>query len=291
MGLFSTIGKVAGGFLGGPTGSAIGGSIGGYLDDRSSNKAKAAASDRAWSNTRQAADLEYNRQKEFAKMGIRWRVADAKAAGLHPLAAIGAVGSSYSPTVTVDSPRSVPEYDNLEAMGQNLMRARMATSTPAEKEAAALALKNASLRNDLLEAQIASQWATIDAQLRAPSMPSAVGPSAPVALGPTAVVDGGRVKYKPSEITSPKRGFNQIEAGKHPSMRDYEMPGGGSIRLPSPQLAETLENMGAGVPQAFMVYNWAREKAFGPGIDKPLPKGYHWKWSVWDQGYRAVRDR
>lgn len=39
-------------------------------------------------------------QKQFAQRGIRWRVADAKAAGLHPLAAIGAQASSFSPPFT-----------------------------------------------------------------------------------------------------------------------------------------------------------------------------------------------
>ncbi len=41
-------------------------------------------------------------QKEFAQNGIQWRVADAKAAGLHPLYAIGASGASYTP-VSQDS--------------------------------------------------------------------------------------------------------------------------------------------------------------------------------------------
>ena len=29
-------------------------------------------------------DIEYERQKEFAQQGIRWKVADAKSAGIHP---------------------------------------------------------------------------------------------------------------------------------------------------------------------------------------------------------------
>lgn len=49
-------------------------------------------------------------QREFAQYGIRWKVADAKAAGLHPLYAIGAVSpsaqASYSST---DMGRSVSQ--------------------------------------------------------------------------------------------------------------------------------------------------------------------------------------
>lgn len=36
-------------------------------------------------------------QKQFAKNGIQWRVEDAKKAGIHPLAALGASTSNYSP--------------------------------------------------------------------------------------------------------------------------------------------------------------------------------------------------
>lgn len=42
-------------------------------------------------------------QREFAQQGIRWKVADAKAAGLHPLYAIGASGASFSPTTYNDA--------------------------------------------------------------------------------------------------------------------------------------------------------------------------------------------
>lgn len=36
-------------------------------------------------------------QREFAQKGIQWRVADAKAAGIHPLYALGAQTNSYQP--------------------------------------------------------------------------------------------------------------------------------------------------------------------------------------------------
>lgn len=36
-------------------------------------------------------------QREFAQNSIQWRVADAKKAGIHPLAALGAQGTSYTP--------------------------------------------------------------------------------------------------------------------------------------------------------------------------------------------------
>lgn len=56
-------------------------------------------------------------QREFAKHGISWRVADAKRAGLHPLAALGA---------NIASPRAVHvgrDYSFLNKMGQTVASA------------------------------------------------------------------------------------------------------------------------------------------------------------------------
>lgn len=54
-------------------------------------------------------------QKEFAQNGIRWKVADAKAAGIHPLAALGAQTQSYTPMVIGD-----PMADALANAGQDI---------------------------------------------------------------------------------------------------------------------------------------------------------------------------
>ena len=48
-------------------------------------------------------DKNYNAQKEFAQNSMQWRVNDARKAGLHPLAALGQMGSSYTPTSVYDS--------------------------------------------------------------------------------------------------------------------------------------------------------------------------------------------
>lgn len=54
-------------------------------------------------------------QKEFAQKGVQWRVADAKAAGLHPLAAMGLQGSTYSPAFQTN-----PMGDALAQAGQSI---------------------------------------------------------------------------------------------------------------------------------------------------------------------------
>lgn len=95
----------------------------------------------------------YKMQKEFAQNSIRWRVEDAVAAGIHPLAALGASGSGYTPsTVVGGSDNSRSEY--LSKMGQNVSRAISSTRTLEEREIARQELRNSSLRNDLLVLQI-----------------------------------------------------------------------------------------------------------------------------------------
>lgn len=60
-------------------------------------------------------------QREFAQKGIQWRVEDAKAAGLHPLYAVGATGASYSPQAFI--PGQSPTGDHYAQAGQALGRA------------------------------------------------------------------------------------------------------------------------------------------------------------------------
>ena len=45
----------------------------------------------------------YDAQKEFAQNSIQWRVADARNAGLHPLAVLGQMGSHYTPTTPYEA--------------------------------------------------------------------------------------------------------------------------------------------------------------------------------------------
>jgi len=97
------------------------------------------------------ADKNIQLQKDFAQQGIRWKVADAKAAGIHPLYALGAQTHSFAP-VSVGS--------NFGDMGQDISRAINATRTQEEKDDAytasikTLDLQNKSLQNDLLASQI-----------------------------------------------------------------------------------------------------------------------------------------
>lgn len=73
-----------------------------------------------------AAQRNYDAQKEFAQNGIRWKVADAKAAGIHPLAALGVNNASFSPSFTAGD-------NGIAQAGQEFGRAIEAKSTRAER--------------------------------------------------------------------------------------------------------------------------------------------------------------
>lgn len=122
------------GFLSGLS-SAFGmaGALLGQNGAKEQNKQNQAFAQQQWQQN-------YNAQKEFAQNGLRWKVEDAKKAGLHPLAALGFNGASYSPVNT----QSYFENEQaglgnaLSNMGQDISRAVGAKQTARERAVADL---------------------------------------------------------------------------------------------------------------------------------------------------------
>lgn len=230
MGLFGSIGSAIGGIASG-IGSIIGAGQSG---------ANAAAINQA----------NYEHQKEFAQNGIRWKVADAKAAGLHPLAALGAQTAGYTPSAVVGDS---PDFSFLRDIGQDVGRAIDAKSTAAERAAnkakidqgTNLDLEGKALDNDykralirgetqdqalkLANAAVRASWS----QQLPPAMPS---------IKDNPVVDGQAQAYpipgterKPAEVvTSFKGGI--IQAGTNPDIAfDKTRNGGYTMRMSDSQ--------------------------------------------------------
>ena len=99
---------------------------------------------------------DYKRQKEFAQNAVRWRVADAEAAGLHPLAALGASTASYSSSVG-----GSPMAAAVEGAGSAIAQGASAFLSPVDKAAQSLLLEKGKLENELLAAQIATERARL----------------------------------------------------------------------------------------------------------------------------------
>jgi hypothetical protein len=93
------------------------------------------------------AQQTYEQQKEFAQNGIRWKVEDAKAAGVHPLFALGANTTSFSP-IGVNFQPDTSDSSNFARLGSNISDALHRKSTSAERAQAQI--------NRLNEAQIES---------------------------------------------------------------------------------------------------------------------------------------
>ncbi|WNK13800.1 MAG: DNA pilot protein [Microvirus sp.] len=89
-------------------------------------------------------------QKDFAQHGIAWKVRDAKAAGVHPLYALGANTMSFSPVGVGGA------GNNIADMGADIARAVDAGASQPERNArlSQLTTDRVSLENDLLRLQI-----------------------------------------------------------------------------------------------------------------------------------------
>lgn len=129
--------------------------IGGMMNNsaqRDANRANIAATEKANAQNLAA-------QKEFAQSGIRWRVEDAKQAGIHPVYALGAQTPSFSPSFTAGQVGAETGVgDALAAGGQEIGRAVGATLTQPERAynsaIQSLALERGALENELLRSQI-----------------------------------------------------------------------------------------------------------------------------------------
>lgn len=166
------------------------------------------------SNLNKNADL----QREFAKQGVRWKVEDAKAAGIHPLYALGAQTHSFSPIAMQDS--LGPAIAN---MGQDVSRAMHATRTASEREAAnaqavvlgKLSVERAGLENELLRSQIARTQ-------------SQVGPPMAQAfpISSDGIVTRDLTEVRPSEVISARSEDSSVQAGPaNPAFQEQDFGG------------------------------------------------------------------
>lgn len=177
----ASLGSVAGPW-GAAAGAVLGGVLGGSQGDGGSRDARQAQE--------AVANESLRLQREFATHGIRWRVSDAKAAGIHPALALGAPMSPPGGATLMFS--DSPSAGELSMdFGQNIGRAIDSTRTQEERIGSrmeALALDRAELQNELLRSQIA--------QINQQSSPPSPDPANPgVRLFGT--TDGSLIKEEP----------------------------------------------------------------------------------------------
>lgn len=231
-GIASAVGSIAGGLLG--------------------NASAAASRD-------QAAELNkfnYQAQKEFAQNGIRWKVADAKAAGLHPLAALGSSTAQYSPSAVVGGS---DDYSWLGDVGQGIGRAVDAKMTERERskerqvadQRLRLEFDNRRLQNQFLQTQIDAQKQDMALQLARSAAMSArtqqAVPGMPDLSGDNTVIRGQRESYptggtqvEVSKVPTSVAGDPTTQAGTPADSRIYRTPAGRTV-LPNQEIGDAMD--------------------------------------------------
>lgn len=213
----------------------------------------------------EAQEKNLKMQKEFAQSGIKWRVEDAKRAGIHPMYALGASTHSFSPTFVGDDPLA----NALSNAGSDIGRSLNATRTVGEREEKMMNLKieNQELQNDLLRSEIARNG------------PSQVGPGLPSGLP-------GVEDVSLKRTVSP-RGRPFQEVGNVSDVGFAQTPTG-LAPIPSKDVKERIEDQM--VPELMWAVRNNLLPTYGAG-NKPglemLPKGANdWRWSPLQQEWQ-----
>lgn len=262
---------------------------------------------------------EYEHQKEFAQHGIRWKVDDAKAAGLHPLAALGSQGAFYTPSGSLSFGNGTDftggkDYSWLGDAGQAIGRAIDAKATAKERakaeavndEANALKLENMRLQNEQIKLDMASDLAKqVAASSRAvrntalpPPMPSfrtrhdgaVVGTVIP---GQGDSTSSSLFTVKPAELVANDPTRKSQEAGSVPEVRWSRTADGGYSPMRSQALEEALEDDYLG-GLAWNIRNRLAPSAWDtlgtPPPDSFLPPGHdRWTFNMFKQAWYPVK--
>lgn len=200
-------------------------------------------------------------QREFAQHGVRWKVRDAKAAGLHPLAALGMQPVSAQP-VHVGSDDSAYTSNTLANFGQDINRSIHATMTQAERvqtQMDKLNIERAELQNEVLRTQLAGSKQALLRSAQNPPFPGS-----------------GAVVVKPSEVVTGDQGNPQRQPGTITSYQLVSPGPDGSVGIvPSEQMKERIEDDFIGETMWHL-----KNRLTGPG---EVP-GYYW--SPWTQSFK-----
>ena len=212
------------------------------------------------------AGMNYEAQKEFAQNGIRWKVEDAKRAGIHPLYALGASTQGYSPSGGYTGDYGIA--DAAAHLGQGYERAQQAKMTKEERDkqdvrdaiqdmAALEDLRQKKRMNDaqirLANSEIFRNFALSTNALRKTGLP----PAMPGGLGGVIAGQGnsyatGQTTPEISSVVTSEKGTPSVQAGSPPDVRFYRTLSGGRAPLPTEDAADAMDAaLGAGLQWSF----------------------------------------
>jgi hypothetical protein len=231
----------------------------------------------------QASQVQKNREDQyaFAKNSIQWRAADAKKAGIHPLAAMGASTYSPSPSMVDGGGSGMNASDVIKGMGQDISRAMAAKTTEHQRQVMDEQLKGLKLENEMKDLEVLSQRRRMG-------------------MGQTPPPTPGVVQNVPSKQISHKIGRPDLEAGQNPTSAYTRGRNGVRIPIPSERFQEGTEEMI--VPSAAYQMDNYIAPMFGGTDSKPDPKyeltnkekkaGYKdFEWSYKQAGWMPVKHK
>lgn len=196
----------------------------------------AANNQQQWNMFNQNAQL----QREFAQNAVQWRVADAKAAGIHPIYALGGAGATYTPSAM--NLGGGDDGSHFSRIGQNLGRAieqmkgkEARELTLFEQTRNAQELERGQLQNDMLKLQLAGMAARNRSAQLGPGMPPGISP-------PTAAT--GQAEIKPNEITSSQGDIPHAAAGPVAPSNQWRMAPDGAV-YPTPEKNLQMDDFGS----------------------------------------------
>lgn len=211
--------------------SILGGLAGKFLDEAFSDDKDQR--NEAWYQQDKNTEL----QREFAQNGIRWKVADAQAAGLSPLFAVAGSGALYSPNPITIGGGSDDQFGT--RMGQSITRAIQGQSTAAEKALHVAQLRVLESQADKNQAEAfyyaSSASRSVQTSGQSGSFPPVVGPGSGIA---------GLVTPKAPDAIAPRVNDQSLSATQNPFWERHQLGDGVVIDLPRSDEgpAEAAEN-------------------------------------------------
>jgi len=219
-----------------------------------------------------AAEKNAAAQERYAKEGIRWKVADAKAAGISPEYALGASTHGFQPTYTGGN-----KGDMIADAGQNIARSVLASGTQADRELDQ-SLKRETLRGMTIENDLKVHGSGVNR----PGNPPFPHPNGNVMEGQ----GNSPVKDVPLERTGQSSTARHSEGASIPSVGWAETEDGGLRPVPSQDIKNRIEDQV--VPETAWAVQHLAAPNFGKGATPPkslLKPGERWHFSISRQAF------
>ncbi|AXH78014.1 MAG: DNA pilot protein [Microviridae sp.] len=235
------------------------------------------------SSAKKAANLEYQRQKEFAKKAIQWKAADAEAAGISKLYALGANTTSYAPVSTGGSSNLASGIsDASQYLGRALDSGatQQGRSNSLATAAAQVQLEGLKLDNENKKQELLSKIA----------LNNQAGTPPPINSNTTTPFIPGQGNASTVEVTkklAPSGNEPNAEFGVSPDIAWVKTKNGWAPTIPQ-QLAESYESDWIGYLQ------WAARNQIAPIIDpsygtnppQGINPGQYWQYYGGSGDYR-----